>query len=128
MAFVSNEGSPVLASFSQSAVRNVAVGDDAEVVFTSVPGATFSGKVERIVALGSDAQLSASSQLPAFTGAPANDRWVVVVALDDQQFARQLPQGSGGKLAVYTRYGKPFHLISKVTLRMGAWLAYLTTP
>ncbi len=128
MAFVSNERNPVLASFSQSAVRKVAVGDEVEVAFTSVPGQIFSGKVERIVAFGGDSQLSASSRLPSLTGAPVDDRWMVVVALDDEAFARQLPQGSGGRLAVYTRFGKPLHMISKVTLRMSAWLAYLTVP
>ena len=38
MAFVSTEINTVLTSFSQSAVRRIAAGDEAEVVFTNVPG------------------------------------------------------------------------------------------
>ena len=49
MAFVSREINTILASFSQSAIRRIAVGDEAEVVFTNIPGQTFSGKVGRIV-------------------------------------------------------------------------------
>lgn len=128
MAFVSQESNPVLASFSQSAVRRIAVGDEADVVFTNVPGRTFSGEVVRIVGVGAQAQLSASSQLPSFTGAPANDRWVVAVELDDEEFAQQLPQGTGGTMAIYTSRGKPVHVISKVAMRMSAWLSYLTSP
>lgn len=128
MAFVSDERNPVMASFSQSAIRKVAIGDPAEVVFTSIPGKTFAGEVSRIVAVGSQSQLSASGQLPTLTGAPANDRWGVLVELDDREVAHQIPQGAGGTVAVYTQAGKPVHVISKVALRMKAWLAYLTSP
>lgn len=128
MAFVSTETNTVLASFSQSAIRKIAVGDTADVVFTNVPGRTFAGSVVRIVGLSSDSQLSASSQLPSFTGAPARGRWAVGVELDDEEFARQLPQGAGGTVAIYTQAGKPVHVISKVAMRMSAWLGYLTSP
>jgi multidrug resistance efflux pump len=128
MAFVSNEANPILASFSQSAIRKVAIGDPAEIVFTHIPGETFAGQVIRIVGASSTSQFSASSQLPTLTGAPANDRWAVLVELDEQAVARQLPQGAGGTLAIYTQAGKPFHVISKVALRINAWLGYLTSP
>lgn len=128
MAFVSSEIQPVLASFSQSSIRKIAVGDAADVVFTNVPGRTFSGKVGRIVPVGQQAQLSASGQLPSLTGAPANDRWAVMISLDDEEFASQLPQGAGGTVAIYTQKGAPVHVISKVAMRMSAWLGYLTSP
>jgi RND family efflux transporter MFP subunit len=128
MAFVSSETNTVLASFSQSAVRKIEVGDQAEVVFTHVPGKTFAGEVVRIVGAGSSSQFTASGQLPSLTGAPANDRWAVMVELEDEEFARQLPQGAGGTLAVYTSAGQLVHVISKVVLRINAWLGYLTSP
>lgn len=100
MAFVSYETNSILASFSQSAIRRVAVGDNAEIVFTNLPGQTFPGRVDRIVAAGSTSQMTASSALPALTGAPASDRWGVIIELDDQAFAKSLPQGAGGTVAV----------------------------
>jgi hypothetical protein len=33
--------------------------------------------------------------------------------------------GSGGMAAIYTKKGKPVHIISKVTLRMKKWLLYV---
>jgi multidrug resistance efflux pump len=128
MAFVSYEENPVLSSFSQSAVRRIQVGDGAEVVFATRPGETFGGKVARIVTMSGQAQLTASGQLPSLTGAPVTDRWAVIVTLDDAELARSLPQGAAGTVAVYTDAGRPVHIISKVALRMGAWLAYLTSP
>jgi multidrug resistance efflux pump len=128
MAFVSHEANIILASFSQSAIRRIAVGNEAEVVFTNRPGQTFPGKVIRIVGFGSQSQLAASGELPTLTGAPVTDRWGVLVELDDQEVSKALPQGAGGAIAVYTDGGKPVHVISKVALRMSAWLGYLTSP
>ena len=128
MAFVSSEINTVLTSFSQSAVRRIAVGDEAEVVFTNVPGQTYSGKVTRVAGMSSQSQLSASGQLPSFTGAPVTDRWGVLIALDDEALTRQLPQGAAATVAVYTSQGKPLHVISRVSLRMSAWVSYLTSP
>ena len=128
LAFVSNEASLVMASFSQSAIRRIEVGNETDVVFSNRPGETFSGKVERIVRLGSQSQFTASGTLPSFTGAPVTDRWPVVVRLDDEDVARSLSQGAGGTVAIYTDAGKPVHVISKVAMRMNAWLNYLTSP
>ena len=44
------------------------------------------------------------------------------------QAVAQLPQGAGGTMAIYTERGKPVHVISKVAIRMNAWLGYLTSP
>ncbi len=128
MAFVSNESDIVLASFSQSAVRRISVGDGADVVFANRPGETVSGQVKRIVGFSNQAQFSASGQLPTLTGEPVTDRWGVLVELDDEELARSLPQGTAGTVAIYTDAGKPVHVISKVAMRITAWLGYLTSP
>ena len=128
LAFVSDETDVVVSSFSQSAIRRIAVGDAAEVVFVNRPGETFPGHVRRIVRSGSQSQLTASGQLPTLTGQPVTDRWAVMVELDDRELARSIPQGAGGTVAVFTNAGKPVHIISKVALRMNAWLGYLTSP
>lgn len=128
MTFVSDEISEVVASFSQSSIRRIEVGNEVEVVFTFLPGQVYSGKVTHVIQAGASAQLMASGQLPAITGAPATDRWVVRVVLDDVDFAASLPQGAGGTIAIYTNAGKPFHVISKVVMRMQAWMGYLTSP
>jgi multidrug resistance efflux pump len=128
MAFVSDEINAVMASFTQSSVRRIDIGNEADVVFTHIPGQTFSGKVVRVVAVGSQSQLTASGSLPVLTGAPVTDRSAVLIDLDDQEVAAQLTQGSGGTVAIYTDKGKPVHVISKVAMRMNAWLSYLTSP
>ena len=66
--------------------------------------------------------------LPSFTGVPVSDRWPVMVYLDDAEVAANLKQGTGGNLVVYTDSGKPFHIISRVAIRLVAWLNFLTSP
>ena len=50
-----------------------------------------------------------------------------LVVLDDDD-PDLLPQGASATIALYTDHGKPFHIITKVVMRMRAWLAYLTSP
>jgi len=129
MSFVSTEIRPVLTSFSQSAIRYISVGDEVEMVFRSKPGKVYPGKVTRIARGSGTAQLSASSQLPVLTGESENSRWAVLVNFNDPEAADELPQSAGATIiAVYTQKGKPVHIISKVVMRMNAWMGYLTSP
>lgn len=129
VSFVSNDEEVVLASFSQSAIRYIQVGDAVEMVFRSIPGKVFSGKVARLARASGSSQLTASGQLPTFTGQPENSRWGVLINFDNQEDAELLPQSAGASIiAVYTEKGKPVHIISKVVMRMNAWMGYLTSP
>jgi len=128
LAFVSTESSDILTSFSQSAIRRIKPGDAVEVVFTKLPGQVFSGKVTHIGEATAESQLQASATLQTLNGGPARAHWPIAVKLDDEAVAAKLPHGAGGSLAVYTDAGTPFHIISKVVMRMNAWTGYLTAP
>ena len=129
MSFVSSENHKILSSFSQSAIRYITVGDAAEMVFRSKPGKVYPGKVVRIARASGTSQLAASSQLPTFTGQPDNSRWAVIIEFDNAADIKEMPQSAGASIiAVYTEKGKPVHIISKVVMRMNAWMGFLTTP
>ena len=127
ISFVSSETQEIVASLSQSAVRYVQPGDKAEVAFTVRPGRVYSGTVTHVLKATGTAQLTPSGELPTITGEPSNGRYPFRVTLDDDDSA-EIPQGAGGTIAVYTDRGKPVHVITKVVMRMQAWLAYLTSP
>jgi len=129
MSFVSDDLHKIITSFSQSAIRYIKVGDAAELVFRSKPGKVYAGTIVRITRASGTSQLSASSQLPTFTGEPENSRWAVIIEIDNQEEQDELPQSAGASIiAVYTEKGKPVHIISKVVMRMNAWMGYLTSP
>jgi len=129
MAFVSTEVRPVLASFSQSAIRHIKVGDEVEMVFRSKPGKVYAGKVVRIARGSGSSQLTATAQMPVMTGQPENSRWPVMVNFNDPEEIDELPQSASATIiAVYTQKGKPVHIISKVVMRINAWTGFLTSP
>jgi multidrug resistance efflux pump len=128
MTFVSDEMYLVAASLSQSASRRIKEGDVAELVFPEFPGQVFTGRVTAVIQATGEAQLAPSGQIPVFTGAPIRGRRVITVELDDGSLMRELGQGAQSIVAVYTDKGKPFHVITKVYMRMQAWFGYLTNP
>ncbi len=42
----------------------------------------------------------------------------VRIVLDDEAFARKLSLGGAGTTAIYTTVGNPFHIITKITMRI----------
>ena len=128
MSFISSETKEILASFSQSSVRRIQPGDAAEMVFSLIPGEVFAGTVTHVVKASGTAQLAPSGNIPVLTGQPAAGRYAVRIKLDDPLALERLPQGASCSVTAYTNIGKPFHVISKVVMRMNAWMAYLTSP
>ena len=128
MTFISNEGKEVVASFSQSSIRNIQPGDPAEMVFALFPGEVFAGTITHVIKATGTAQLVVSGNIPVLTGDPSAGRYAVRIRLDDPEVLDRLPQGAGCSVVAYTSTGKPFHVISKVAMRMTAWMAYLTSP
>ena len=126
--FISDESKEVIASFSQSSSRRVSVGDAAEMVFAVFPGEVFSGTVTHVIRATGTAQMSVSGNIPVLSGAPAAGRYAVRISIDDPEMLARLPQGAGCSVAVFTDAGRPFHVISKVVMRINAWLGYLTSP
>lgn len=128
MTYVSSEGYEVVASLSQSAARYVKTGDPVELFFAAHPGQVYTGTVSGVIHATGEAQLAPSGQIPVLTGAPIVGRRPITVTLDDQTLIRELGQGARSFVAVYTDRGKPFHIITKVVVRMQAWFGYLTNP
>lgn len=128
LPFISSRDSDLLGSFSQSAIRHIQPGDEAEFTFPHRPGQVYSGRVKELIQMSPSAQLTPSAQLVAYPANAPPDRWLARVAFDDQALAQSLPQGVAGTMAVYTARGKPVHIVSRVMLRINAWMAYLTTP
>ncbi len=128
LPFISTDISQMVGSVSQSSVRHIQKGDSVEVTLPNRPGQVYPGTVVEIVRASPSVQLNASGSIANYAiGAPP-DRWLLRVELDDEELARSLPQGVAGSMAVYTQRGKPVHIISKVVMRINAWVAFLTTP
>ena len=127
-SFISDEIKDIVASFSQSSIRRIQPGDAAEMVFSMIPGEVFPGTITHVVKASGSAQMAPSGNIAVLTGQPVADRYGVRIELDDPEAIERLPQGASCIVTAYTDRGKPFHVISKVVMRMNAWKAYLTSP
>ena len=128
MTFVLTELNEVLASLSQSSARRVKPGDAVEVVFPARPGEVYTGMVKAIILATGEAQIQQSGDIPVLSGAPIQGRRPVRIVLDDPSVLLEVGQGGQSFVAFYTDSGKPFQIITRVVVRMQAWLGFLTNP
>ena len=115
----------VIAVFPQNLLKNVESGDTVEMVFKSFPNHVVSGKVDAVLEFTGEGQLQPTGVLPDAASIGSKGFLAVSVVLDDEDFARELPLGGAGAVAIYTRYASAFHVISKITLRIKGWTYYL---
>ena len=71
-----------------------------------------------------EGQIEPSGVLPVAKTVGSKGFLVVRILLDDQEQAKELPLGGAGTVAIYTQVGGPFHVISKIALRMKSWIYY----
>ena len=123
--FVDTSRVILVGSFPQNIVTNVEIGDRAELSFKTRPGEVFSGKVETVIQASGEGQFQVSGQIPVVADITSKGMFAVKFSLDDQEVANSLAMGTAGTAVVYTKKGTPFHIISKVVVRMNAWMYYL---
>ncbi|MFT5299893.1 MAG: multidrug resistance efflux pump [Mariniblastus sp.] len=128
ISFVNDEATEIAVGISQNAMRNVKVGQSAEVTFKMYPGKVFSAKVDRIATVNSQGQLAASGMVPNAPGAMQSALpYGVVLKLDENSEidVSRLPGGSAGTAAIYTDNVKFAHVMRKIMIRMQAWQNYV---
>jgi membrane fusion protein, multidrug efflux system len=121
--FVDTSSIQAVALFPQNYLTNVRQGDDVELVLDPYPGRLFIGKVDNVIPASGGGQLTPTGNIP--TAVRSTGAWAVKILFSDPAVAEKLSIGSGGSVAIYTKVGKPTHIISKVTIRIKKWLLYV---
>jgi multidrug resistance efflux pump len=121
MSFVEESWQEVVVQINQINLRNVAVGQPAEIIFKLYPGQVFAGKVQKIMNSGSSGTLAPSGLAPESFEIHAEPFWVVI-EMDDESI--DLPPGAVGSVAIYTGPG-PSVFFRKLSLRMENWLNFV---
>ena len=107
---------------------HVRPGQDVELAFKSRPGQLFHGKVENIIEATGEGQFTPGGKLPSAAQVGSPGFLAVKIRLSDEAQAAVLALGTPAAVAIYTDWGKPFALISKVAIRMQKWLYFLPLP
>ena len=118
----------IAAVYPQNLVKNVQPGNLVDIAFKSLPGQIATGKVDAILAWTGEGQLQreSSSQLPIAKNLKSQGFLLVRITIDDQDLAHQLPLGAASSVAIYTDRLKPFHIFSKIAIRVKMWMNYLS--
>jgi multidrug resistance efflux pump len=123
--FLSTADYWIAASFPQNYLTNVQTGDDVELILDPYPGRLFKAKIENVITATGEGQYTVSGQIPEASKVGSQGFLAVKIRLDPEPTPPNLPLGAGGTVAIYTDYGKPVHIISKVAIRMKKWLQFV---
>jgi multidrug resistance efflux pump len=115
----------LVGAFWQNSLQRIRLGDEAEVIFKGVPGHVFKGRVERVLPVVAQGQLTTSGQLQAVESVSTAGKIPVVIQLDDDLSSYHLPLGVVGSGAIYTEHAHHVAIIRKILLRMVSWQNYI---
>ena len=95
MAFVQSSRVDLLTKIPQNGIRYVELGQPAEVIFTAFPGRTFTGKVNNILQLTPEGQLTANNAIMVALPESHGSQPIVQIQLDEDQIDLEKLSGAG---------------------------------
>jgi multidrug resistance efflux pump len=123
--FVCTSETNILTVLPQNYLMNVKPCDQVEAIFDPYPGRLFKAEVENVIQATGEGQYTTSGDIPYAAKVGPAGMLAVKIRLTGQDASAELPLGAGGTVAIYTDYGKPVHVISKVALRIKKWLLFV---
>lgn len=123
MAFIDNSVEIIGVQIAQSHLRNIKVGQPAEVIFNLYPGQTFEAEVKFILKVTPSGQVTPSGLAMSERDSDPDRFWIV---LQLREKGIELPPGTSGMAAVFTESMPITHVLRKITLRMQSWMNYIT--
>jgi len=125
MVFVHDEQAPLIAAFRQNSALRLKAGYEAEIVYPSIPGRVFKGKVVNVLPNMAEGQLLTSGNLIGTEAFQRVGRVPVVIEVLDDMSEYNLSTGSRAQVAVYSDHFHHVAIMRKILLRMSSWQNYL---
>jgi multidrug resistance efflux pump len=125
MVFVHDEQAPLMAAFRQNSALRLRAGYEAEIVYPSIPGRAFKGRVVRVLPNMAEGQLQTSGNLIGTESFQRIGRVPVVIEVLDDMSEFNLPTGSRAQVAIYSDHFHHVAIMRKILLRMSSWQNYL---
>jgi multidrug resistance efflux pump len=122
MSFVDDSDDPIVAQIDQINLRNIEVGQTAEIIFKYYPGRVFEARVREIIQANATGLLAPQGSVPEAFEIESEPFWVALDLVDE---SIRLPAGATGTVAIYTKPNGPSTLMRKIMLRMENWLNYV---
>ena len=130
MVFVHSDENTYVGWFRQNYMLRLVAGDKAEVTFDGIPGEVFAAVVVGPLPVLAEGQVQPTGTLiDTVTGQTARPgRIPVAIKITDPAFEiyrNQMPLGSYGQAAIYSKHMHHVAILRKVLLRMAAWMNYI---
>jgi multidrug resistance efflux pump len=125
MVFVHDEEAPLIVAFRQNSALRLKVGYEAEIVYPSIPGRVFKGRVTQVLPNLSEGQVQASGNLLGTDSFKSVGRIPVSVEVLDDMSEFNLPKGSRAQVAIYSDHFSHVAIMRRILLRMSGWQNYL---
>ena len=125
MTFVHDEKAPMVAAFRQNSALRLKVGYEAEIVYPSIPGRVFYGKVISVLPNMAEGQVQTSGNLIGTEAFQRIGRIPVAIEITSDMSEYNLPAGSRAQVAVYSDHWRHIAVMRKILLRMSSWQNYL---
>lgn len=122
MTFVVKEQTYIIAAFKPNAIQNIKVGAEAEVIFPSIPGKTFSAKVTKLWDEIAEGQLSPRGlEMLSFSAKSPPGRIPVEIEIIDDISSYYLPAGSALGVCVYSDHLAFLGELRRIFLHLFSW-------
>ena len=115
-SFVDTTETYIAAPFPAQMLIHVKPDQPVEMAFKSQPGRLFRGTVANVIQATGEGQITTGGKLPSAASIGSPGYLAVKIRLDEDEPAELLEMGSAGVVAIYTDWGKPFAMISKVAV------------
>ncbi len=125
MVFVHDERVPTIAVFRQNSALRLRAGFEAEIVYPSIPGRVFKGRVVRVLPNMAEGALQTSGTLIGTEVFQRVGRIPVQIEILDDLSEFDLPTGSRAQVAVYSDHWTHVAIMRRILLRMSSWQNYL---
>ena len=125
MVFVHDEQATLVAAFRQNSALRLRAGYEAEIVYPSIPGRAFKGRVVSVLPNMAEGQLQTSGNLVGTESFQRIGRIAVVIEVLDDMSEFNLPTGSRAQVAIYSDHFRHIAIMRKILLRMSSWQNYL---
>lgn len=125
MVFVHDEQATLVAAFRQNSALRLRAGYEAEIVYPSIPGRAFKGRVVSVLPNMAEGQLQTSGNLVGTESFQRIGRVAVVIEVLDDMSEFNLPTGSRAQVAIYSDHFHHIAIMRKILLRMSSWQNYL---
>lgn len=127
MTFIPAETKYLIAGFTQEPMQNLKAGNEAEIIFSGIPGGIFHGKIIQILPALAEGEISPTQTMVSLSRSLRRGQIPVMIEITDDMSKYNMPMGIDASVAVYSEGNIVHHIaiIRKVLLRMESWKNFL---